>query len=64
MYSKLIVYPRLRVLNRPIRRLETWIYIEHLQNGDKNFISKYDDAHFHRNYHNNLKLILDAEMQL
>jgi len=63
LYTKLINYPNLKVLNRPISRLETWIYDEHLKNGDENFVFYYDDAHFHRNYANNLNRILDAEKQ-
>jgi hypothetical protein len=64
MYSKLINYENLKVLNRPINRLEVHMYIDHLNNGNKNFISLYDDVHFHRNYFNNEKLILNAEKQL
>lgn len=64
MYSKLINYPNLHVLNRPIRRLETWMYASHLSNGHLNFTQHYDDAHFHRNYSNNLQYILDAEKQI
>ena len=64
MYSALIDYPHLHVLNRPIRRLEVDMYWEHLSNGDCDFISKYDDAHFHRSYFDNESLILNAEQQL
>lgn len=64
MYNKLIGYPHLKVLNRPIKRLEMFMYRRHLQFQHTNFIGKYDDAHFHRNYDNNLPLILDAERQL
>jgi hypothetical protein len=64
MYSKLINYPNLKVLNRPIKRLEMWTYSSHLNNNDKNFIHRYDDAHFHRNYFNNIEFIIDAEKQL
>ena len=59
MYKTLIDYKYLRVLNRPIKRLEVSMYIN-----DKNFISQYDDVHFHRNYFNNEHLILNAELQL
>jgi len=44
--------------------LAVYMYYEHLNNNDKNFISNYDDCHFHRNYNSNEKLILDAEKQL
>lgn len=64
MYKKLIHYENLKVLNRPIKRLAVYMYYEHLNNNDKNFISNYDDCHFHRNYNSNEKLILDAEKQL
>jgi len=64
MYSKLINYPHLKVLQRPIKRLEMWTYREHLNRGDKNFISRYDDSHFHRSYIDNQALIEDAERQL
>lgn len=64
MYEKLIHYEHLKVLNRPLKRLETWIYRNHLQKNDKNFLKYYDDAHFHRNFQTNADLIMDAEMQL
>ena len=64
MYTNLIKYPNLKVLNRPIRRLETGDYLRHLKNKDVNFINNYDDAHFHRSYTKNERLILDAEKQL
>ena len=64
LYQKLMYYPRLRVLNRPIRRLEVWTYIQLLQQGHTHFIGEYDDAHFHRSYNRNQFLIADAEGQL
>jgi hypothetical protein len=64
MYKNLINYDHLKILNRPLKRLETWIHRDHLQKNDKNFLRHYDDAHFHRNYHANESLILDAENQL
>lgn len=64
MYKKLIDYPNLKVLNRPIQRLEMYKYINHLERGDEKFIANYDDAHFHRSYINNEHLILNAEKQL
>jgi hypothetical protein len=64
MYIYLRQYPYIKVLNRPIKRLEISMYLDHLKNNDKNFIKRYDDVHFHRSYENNLKLILDAENQL
>jgi hypothetical protein len=64
MYKQLINYENLKVLNRPITRLETSLYQYHLNIGNKNFIKDYNDAHFHRNYFKNELLILDAEKQL
>jgi hypothetical protein len=64
MYTKLIDYPHLKVLNRPIKRIETWTYIAHLKSRHNDFIKYYDDAHFHRNYAKNESFILDAERQL
>ena len=64
MYTALINYPYLHVLNRSIQRLEVDMYRDHLSNNDYDFISKYDDAHFHRSYFDNESLILDAETQL
>jgi hypothetical protein len=64
LFATLINYKHLCVLNRPINRLEVSTYQMHLINNDKNFISKYDDVHFHRSYHNNETLIIDAESQL
>lgn len=64
MYTKLINFPNLKVLNRQIKRLETWEYVKNLNDGNNNFISQYDDAHFHRNYLKNEHLILHAENNL
>lgn len=64
MYTNLIKYPNLKVLNRPIRRLETWDYINHIKNKHINFIKYYDDAHFHRSYIKNQLLILHAEKKI
>jgi len=64
MYNRLINYPHLKVLNRPLKRLEMHMYKQHLQNGDKEFLSLYDDAHFHRNYDSNKNYILNAKTQI
>jgi len=64
MYQRLIHYENLKVLNRPIRRLEMDDYKNHLERKDKNFIINYDDAHFHRSYFMNEAFILNAEGQL
>ena len=64
LYKKLISYPNLKVLNRPIKRLEVGAYLEHLQRGHTNFISSYDDGHFHRSFKANKNIIEHAEKQL
>ena len=64
MYKKLIGYKYLKVLNRPLKRLEVDMYYNHLNNNDHNFILDYDDCHFHRDYFKNKFLILDAIKQL
>jgi hypothetical protein len=64
MYEKLINYENLKVLNRPIKRLEMYEFERLTKNGLKNFISNFDDSHFHRSYHNNIENIKQAELQL
>jgi hypothetical protein len=64
MYSKLIHYPHLKVLNRPIKRLEIPEFNAHLAKKDTHFIHQYDDSHFHRSYQRNETNILEAEKQL
>jgi len=41
-----------------------YIYKKHLEHGDKEFISLYDDEHFHRNYDSNKNYILNAKTQI
>jgi hypothetical protein len=62
MFQKLTKYPFLRVLQRPIKRLEMDDFKK--QGKNSNFVMKYDDAHFHRSYYDNELLILEAEKQL
>jgi hypothetical protein len=64
MYNRLINYEGLKVLDRSINRLEVGGYHHHLNIGDTQFISKYDDAHFHRSYLENENLIYNARSQL
>ena len=64
LYKHLVKYPHLRVLNRPIKRLEISMYKQHLLKGDSHFVHEYDDCHFHRDFTGNLKYIQDAERQL
>ena len=64
MYSTLIHYPHLKVLDRPLKRLETWTYNNYLNNNVNDFVKNYDDAHFHRSYNNNEMLILHAEKNI
>lgn len=62
--SKLLKYDNLKILKRPIKRLEIDTYINHLKLGDKYFIKNYDDVHFHRDYDSNEELIYNALGQL
>ena len=64
LYKRLIGYPHLQVLNRPIRRLEMSVYKQLLLKGDTHFVHEYDDCHFHRDFMGNRTYILDAERQL
>jgi len=64
MYKHLINYKNLKILERPITRLETYIFRDHLQQNETIFLNKYDDVHFHRSYCDNEDIILHAEMQL
>jgi hypothetical protein len=57
-------YAKLRVLQRPLRRLETWEYARRLAAGDKDFVREYDDAHFHRSFSRNEALVKDALAQM
>ena len=61
MYKKLINYEHLKVLNRPLKRLDVDIYENHLKNKDENFVKNYDDAHFHRSCFKYEPLILHAQ---
>ena len=64
LYKYLHNYPQLKVLNRPLRRLEVYNYRNFLSLGQTNFISGFDDVHFHRSYKDNEAYIVDAEKQL
>ncbi len=64
MYKHLINYENLYILERQISRLETWMFIDHLNNNEDNFLNKYDDVHFHRSYYDNEDIIIHAEKQL
>jgi len=64
MYKKLINYQHLKVLNRPLKRLEMYDFNQKKNKGINNFISNYDDSHFHRSYFNNIDNIIHAEKQL
>jgi len=63
LYERLIHYPYLRVLNRPIKRLEMRVYKQRIRM-DSQFIHEYDDCHFHRDFAGNYEFIQDAERQL
>lgn len=60
LYRSVIHYESLKVLHRPIKRLEVWDYIKHIRSDDTNFVSKYDDIHFHESYNDNEELIRHA----
>jgi len=64
MYSSLYNYPHLKVLDRPINRLQVWTCNDHIKQRDKNFIHMYDDFHCDREYARNLALIQIVESQL
>ena len=64
LYKILINYENLKVLNRPIKRLEMDDFRNRLNIGETNFMNQYDDCHFHRSYINNEDLILNAEKQI
>ncbi len=63
LYKYLIKYPKFNVLNKPIKRLSPNDFAK-LINQSSNFISKYDDCHFHRSFSKNIKLLENAELQL
>lgn len=63
MYNVLHKYENLKILDRPIRRLECSICKHYINTNNKKYLHLYDDAHFHRNYENNIDLILDVERQ-
>lgn len=64
LYKYATKYSQLKILRRPVRRLETWIYAKRVQNGDKDFFKEYDDAHFHRSFERNKSFILNAKHQI
>lgn len=59
MYRHLMAYPRLHILQRPLRR----IHPEEYRVGTTQ-VHAFDDAHFHRNYLVNQEFIEDAEKQI
>lgn len=63
MYRNLIKYPYLKVLNRPIKRLDHIYYRNILKSGKKIAINNFDDVHFHRSYHDNKDIIYAALLQ-
>lgn len=64
MYINLINYPHLKILNRPIKRLEINIQKNHINNHHTKYINNYDDAHYHRSYNKNKYLIEASEKEL
>jgi hypothetical protein len=63
LYERLIRYPHLKVLNRPIRRLEVSVYRQRLKK-ESSFLHEYDDCHFHRDFAGTRDLIQNAERHI
>ena len=53
MYNKLINYPHLKILNRPLNRLEMNNFHKHMENEAGFNVSIYDDIHVHRDFNSN-----------
>ncbi len=64
LYAHAENYPRLTVLERPLRRLEVNDYIAHLERGDTDFVKTYDDIHYHESFIRNQTLIQHALAEL
>jgi hypothetical protein len=64
MFKYLKNYKHLKILKRPIRRLEMYMFMHHLKHNQHLFLNNYDDAHFHRSYCDNIDFILHSEKQL
>jgi IS1 family transposase len=64
MYDQVMKYEKRHIMNRPIKRLESWDYERHISNGDTDFIKNYDDMHMHRSFSRNVNYISDARRQI
>lgn len=66
MYQYVIPYPYLKELKRDLKRMETWVFDYHIQQGHGNekFALLYDDGHFHRSFSLNAHRIQHVEKQL
>jgi hypothetical protein len=62
MYKSLINNSNLKVLNKPIKRLETWDFRNMIKR--KNINLNFDDIHFHRSFQKNIGLISFLEKLL
>lgn len=62
MYKTLINYPSLKILRRPIKRLEKWTFLKIIRTKNKTF--DYNDIHFHRSFKSNQYLISVLERLL
>jgi len=62
MYKNLFNFPNLKILNRPIKRLETWTLKQMLKNKKINL--NFNDVHFHRSFQKNKILISILERLL
>jgi hypothetical protein len=64
MYRRLVNYENLKVLDRPIRRLEVDAFKNHVKNGDVDYVKNYDDAHCHRSILRNPDFVVEVEKQV
>ncbi len=64
LYTYFMKYDKKRIMNRPIKRIESWHYCKHIKDGDTDFIRNYDDMHMHRSFFTNMIYISDARSQL
>lgn len=62
MYKNLINYSNLKILKRPIKRLEKWLFNSMFKK--KKLSLDFNDFHCHRSFHKNLIMILTVEKLL
>jgi hypothetical protein len=64
LYTYFMKYGKKHIINRPIKRLESWNYHKHINDGDIDFIHNYDDMHMHKSFSKNEMYIYNARCQL